>query len=536
MQQRSAKPGSSHTPLVRVISWISSISVLSSGMVWAQSQPLSEAATDTNAYETPNASNIAPEPAPAPAAVAPESIPVLEIPATVAPQPAPAAIVPKPASESQIPTVVAPQPAPTDVVADPVPVESYTPPASALPSLGTQPSVLPAPITPPEVAPAPLPATAQNQEPDYSNVYIDPTSYSIGATTTYEEPSSVVLSERSTGCETVLGSGQSPSGQACTVPSGVPAIPSLAQDPLKGSAGLPGFDPNSIPPLSVPYAPQQQLPQPVVVSEGTQPAVGSGTLAPSISTAQPGQRWVAPQRLPQYQPPQRPSAAATPLPVPVQPASYTQAPPPEEPPMVSVGPVNIGSNGISLGTSQPDLAQAYYNPLIRPLGLPGNGNTSLLFPLSIPAPITSAFGWRVHPISGSTQLHSGTDLGADMGTPVLAALDGTVSVADYLGGYGLAVVLEHSQGTQETLYAHLSQVFVKPGTQIKQGEVIGLVGSTGYSTGPHLHFELRQLTANGWITMDPGDQLEYALARLVQALETAQTTPKPEQTAQQKAG
>jgi murein DD-endopeptidase MepM/ murein hydrolase activator NlpD len=151
----------------------------------------------------------------------------------------------------------------------------------------------------------------------------------------------------------------------------------------------------------------------------------------------------------------------------------------------------------------------------------GNGNLRLLFPLSIPAPITSLFGWRIHPITGESRFHSGVDLGAPLGTPVLAALAGRVAIADWLGGYGLTVTLEHGDGKQETLYAHLSEIFVKPGEVVQQGEAIGLVGSTGLSTGPHLHFEFRQLTDEGWVALDPGAQLEYGLAQLIQAMQTA---------------
>jgi murein DD-endopeptidase MepM/ murein hydrolase activator NlpD len=106
-----------------------------------------------------------------------------------------------------------------------------------------------------------------------------------------------------------------------------------------------------------------------------------------------------------------------------------------------------------------------------------------------------------------------------MGTPVLAAYAGQVAIADWLGGYGLTVVLEHAEGTAETLYGHLSELFVKEGEKVKQGDVIGLVGSTGNSTGPHLHFELRELTREGWLAMDPGTQLEYAMAEFVGSLE-----------------
>jgi len=118
-----------------------------------------------------------------------------------------------------------------------------------------------------------------------------------------------------------------------------------------------------------------------------------------------------------------------------------------------------------------------------------------------------------------------------MGTPVLAALAGKVAIADALKGYGLSVVLEHAQPEkplQQTLYAHLSEIFVQPGEEVKQGSIIGSVGSSGYSTGPHLHFELRELTSEGWVTLDPGAQLEYALAKLVQTWETAAVAPAEE--------
>jgi murein DD-endopeptidase MepM/ murein hydrolase activator NlpD len=167
----------------------------------------------------------------------------------------------------------------------------------------------------------------------------------------------------------------------------------------------------------------------------------------------------------------------------------------------------------------------YYNRTVRPLGRLGNGNLRLMFPLSIPSAITSVFGWRIHPITGDARFHSGTDLGAPMGTPVLAALAGRVVFADFFGGYGLAIALEHDNGKQQTLYGHLSEIFVKPGEIVKQGAAIGRVGSTGNSTGPHLHFEFRQLTTEGWVAQDPGVQLEDAMAQLVKSLQTAQKPP-----------
>ncbi|MCG9886815.1 MAG: M23 family metallopeptidase [Cyanobacteria bacterium] len=95
-----------------------------------------------------------------------------------------------------------------------------------------------------------------------------------------------------------------------------------------------------------------------------------------------------------------------------------------------------------------------------------------------------------------------------MGTPVVAPLSGRVTVASFLGGYGLSVVLSHGDGTQKTLYAHLSETFVKPGEVVRQGEVIGRVGSTGLSTGPHLHFEVREYRNGQWMALNPKDFLK----------------------------
>jgi murein DD-endopeptidase MepM/ murein hydrolase activator NlpD len=105
--------------------------------------------------------------------------------------------------------------------------------------------------------------------------------------------------------------------------------------------------------------------------------------------------------------------------------------------------------------------------------------------------ISSAFGWRVHPILGDSRFHAGLDFAADYGTAIYAADRGTVIFAGWYGGYGNAVILDHGNGIT-TLYAHSSEVYVVEGQTVQRGQAIAAVGSTGFSTGPHLHFEVRQ--------------------------------------------
>jgi murein DD-endopeptidase MepM/ murein hydrolase activator NlpD len=104
--------------------------------------------------------------------------------------------------------------------------------------------------------------------------------------------------------------------------------------------------------------------------------------------------------------------------------------------------------------------------------------------------LTSRFGARFHPILGGWRQHSGVDLAAATGTPVTAPSPGVVVAAQWWGGYGLFVAVDHGKGVQ-TRYGHLSQLAVFPGQQVKMGQVLGYVGSTGNSTGPHLHYEMR---------------------------------------------
>ena len=128
---------------------------------------------------------------------------------------------------------------------------------------------------------------------------------------------------------------------------------------------------------------------------------------------------------------------------------------------------------------------------------PGSDTTladgALQWPLPVAGTITSPQGYRTDPITGETSYHSGTDIAVPEGTPILAAADGTVTVANALdswgGSYGYYVKLDHGGGLT-TLYAHCSSICVTTGQQVKAGEVIAYVGQTGRATGPHLHFEV----------------------------------------------
>jgi murein DD-endopeptidase MepM/ murein hydrolase activator NlpD len=115
--------------------------------------------------------------------------------------------------------------------------------------------------------------------------------------------------------------------------------------------------------------------------------------------------------------------------------------------------------------------------------------------------ITSGFGWRTHPILGYQRFHAGVDFGADYGTVIYAADSGTVIFAGWYGGYGNAVIIDHGGGIT-TLYGHSSELYVAEGQTVQRGQAIAAVGSTGLSTGPHLHFEVRE---NG----EPVDPMAY---------------------------
>lgn len=134
-------------------------------------------------------------------------------------------------------------------------------------------------------------------------------------------------------------------------------------------------------------------------------------------------------------------------------------------------------------------------------------NPGFIWPVPSCKVITSRYGSRVHPISNQERAHAGLDIGARAGVKIVAAYKGKVELAKYSGSYGNYVVIDHGNG-YSTLYAHMSSMEVKSGQELKQGDIIGYVGSTGYSTGPHLHFEIRYKGS----TIDPAsyfDDLTY---------------------------
>jgi murein DD-endopeptidase MepM/ murein hydrolase activator NlpD len=106
------------------------------------------------------------------------------------------------------------------------------------------------------------------------------------------------------------------------------------------------------------------------------------------------------------------------------------------------------------------------------------------------ARLTSGYGMRTHPVLGGRRQHAGIDLAAPTGTPIHATADGVIGRADWYSSYGLYISINHG-ASMETRYAHLSRLAVAAGDNVKKGDLIGYVGSTGRSTGPHLHYEVR---------------------------------------------
>ncbi len=143
-------------------------------------------------------------------------------------------------------------------------------------------------------------------------------------------------------------------------------------------------------------------------------------------------------------------------------------------------------------------AQAKTNSSSKNIIIRGTG--MLAYPSD--APTSSPFGWRMHPVLGYRRFHAGMDFAASYGSTIRAADSGTVIFAGWYGGYGKAVIIDHGKGVT-TLYGHTSELYVSEGQGVQRGQAIAAVGSTGLSTGPHLHFEVRH---NG-SPVDPANYL-----------------------------
>jgi murein DD-endopeptidase MepM/ murein hydrolase activator NlpD len=370
----------------------------------------------------------------------------------------------------------------------------------------------------PEVARTKQPAITNNNSnstKDYNNNYIDPTDYNTAQNRDEQAPNSVVITERSSGCQAVISQGKGAGSclQAPITRANAPSWIKKGQNITAATATAAKTTParrvaDNSDATDTPNWRKPRIISTKAVVRNIERTQLPSTQSVSKNNYNPNRFIPTPGNFAQLP---VPTTTATPLT-----ASAGVLPLPMNADNTAPRPGTIAYN-IPLATTLPQVtynASATYNP------------SGLIFPLSIPAPITSIFGWRTHPITGDQRFHSGTDVGAAEGTPVLAAITGQVEVADYVGGYGLTVILNHNSA-QQTLYGHMSQIYVQPGQVVQQGTVIGLVGSTGVSTGPHLHFEVRQLTAEGWVAVDPGASLQSAVSQLVQVLQTAQVPQKP---------
>jgi murein DD-endopeptidase MepM/ murein hydrolase activator NlpD len=169
----------------------------------------------------------------------------------------------------------------------------------------------------------------------------------------------------------------------------------------------------------------------------------------------------------------------------------------------------------------------------------GVGRQSGVLTRPVPGNVSSNFGMRRHPILGYSRMHKGMDFRAGYGTPILAVSDGRISAAGWHGGYGKQVRIAHGGGLM-TSYSHMSHIAARPGSNVRQGQVIGYVGSTGLSTGPHLHYELYK----DGVAINPasvrfvmrsqlaGGELEAFRARLRRLLSVPTGAVRPQETRQ----
>jgi len=423
-------------------------------------------------------------------------------------QPAPSYYEPEPYYSQPAPTYE-PEPEPDNTIY--LPKSLYVaPPTNTNLNLSKQPKN--------DLPPLTLPKPEKLYYDGSTNAYIDETNYNVGATDTYEAPSTVVFSERSTGqvaqyptsnnnWSAVAENNNNWSAPTQTNNWSATTATNNWSAPTQSSSynsGYGGSQQNYYSQNS--YSQNSSYDNSYYSSNDSYYSGSSGysqtSYYASSSSSQSGY-YSSTSYAPHYSDSSQGVEVAAVLPAQVQGLFHNP----------------MSQSGL-----------AYYKRTMRPPAVPGNGNTRLIFPLSIPAPITSLFGWREHPILGYKKFHTGTDLGAPTGTPVVATYAGQVAIADWLGGYGVTVVLDHNKKSLETLYGHLSEIFVKPGEFVQQGEVIGRVGNTGMSTGPHLHFEMRQLTKDGWVAKNPDSHIEFALTNLMTALKVTEIPPVPEVT------
>ncbi len=151
-------------------------------------------------------------------------------------------------------------------------------------------------------------------------------------------------------------------------------------------------------------------------------------------------------------------------------------------------------NQSALGTPDADFRSLFNNWQALDNGGPvATSDAKVSIPSRMPVEgirLTSGYGMRNHPVLGGRRRHSGVDLAGPVGTPIYATADGVISKADWFGGYGLYIQIEHG-GEMQTRYGHMSRLNVAPFQRVRKGEIIGYMGSTGRSTGSHLHYEVR---------------------------------------------
>jgi murein DD-endopeptidase MepM/ murein hydrolase activator NlpD len=165
-----------------------------------------------------------------------------------------------------------------------------------------------------------------------------------------------------------------------------------------------------------------------------------------------------------------------------------------------IGQQNIGGENTEKKISNSEMLRSLEDQSVVFLNLIKN------IPVGYPhsGPVSSVYGYRRNPFGGYCgEFHNGIDLKGDYNEPVYATADGIVNRCDWYGGYGNAVVLDHGFGYQ-TLYGHMSRVNVNVGQEVKSGDLIGFIGSTGRSTGPHVHYEIRK----DGIDIDPSPYLK----------------------------